>query len=342
MADTDTTSPVETQTETPAVAAPLEEAGALADHERQYSGTAERDDAPAEPAAAAETDAEKTEKAERERDDAGKFAGKRHRAKSQQADPEDVPRIKALTSRLRETERELESLRAQIPAQTQPAADVAPQPRQSTGQKFPSFEDFVAIKGNEQATWDDYYDERARWNFALVRAQERAQEQDAKARDTFETHAKAYTDALPAIYEKYPDFDEVVSPGGQSIEVSKALERAVIEAGPETAYYLATHPEERAALTEDTLIDPRNPAFAAVVATTRRYLQTLVASEQRSSSSRGAAAPTGSALALVRHTPPKPPNPVRTSGQKAADAPPSEDASLAEHERAYGPKRQRA
>jgi len=341
MEQTESVTPAETPTETPAAAAPLEEAGALADHERQYSGSAERDE-PAADAVAGETDAEKAEKAERERDETGKFAGKRHRAKSQQASAEDVPRIKELTSRLRETERELESLRSRVPAPAQPAAESAAPARQAAGPKFPSFEEFAAIKGNEAASWDDYYDARSEWNYQQLRARERAEEQAAKQQETFSSHIKAYTDALPAIYEKYPDFDDVVAPNGQSIEVSRALERAVIEAGPETAYYLATHPDERDALTQDTLIDPRNPAFAAVVATTRRYLQTLVASEQRSSSSRGAAAQTGSALTLVRHTPPKPPNPVRTQGQKAADAPPSEDASLADHERAYGPKRQRA
>lgn len=328
-------------TQTAETTPPVEESGSLADHERSYSPDVERE---AEPAAAEpEPVAAETEPAV-DRNDKGQFKP-RQRAKSQQASPEDVPRIAELTRKLREAERERDELRTRTappPAQA-PAAEPEPKPTpRAAGPKFPTYDEFTSAKGYEDATWDDYYDARARWNYAQVRAQERAQEAEVKARETFDTHVSAYRDALPAVYEQYPDFDEVTAPNGQPIPVSKALERAVIEAGPATAYYLATHPEEREALTQETLIDPANPAFAAVVATTRRYLSSLVASPQRSSSSRAVAASTGSALALVRHTAPKPPNPVRTSGQRDPDTPPGEDASLAEHERAYGPKRQRA
>ncbi len=121
------------------------------------------------------------------------------------------------------------------------------------------------------------------------------------------------------------------------------MEQAALEVGPLAAYLLAKDPE-RAAMTEETLIDPSNPAFPAAVAAMKRYLRALVASAQRSdsSSSRAAAVVTGAAPTSSPKLVPKPPTPVRTGAMKDADAVPGDDSSLADHERAFLPKRHRA
>lgn len=340
MEQTETAAPVETPAPD-APLAPVEDAGSLADHERAYHPDAES----RAPAAAADPEPA-AEPGETERDEKGQFKP-RHRAKSQQASPDDVPRIKELTRRLRETEAELERVRTAAPAP--PKADLpaaaAPAPKPAAAvEKFPTYDEWVAKEEHKDGTYDDYADARADWRYDLRRRAERAAEQQDAAQRTYQQHVQTYLDALPEVQQQYPDFDTVVNPASGPIRVSKAVEIATIQAGPAAAYYLATHADEREALTADTAIDPSNPAFAAVVATTRRYLTSLVAAEQRraSSPSRAAAATTGSALALVPPSVPKPPNPVRTGALRDGEAMPSDDSSLADHERAFGPGRRRA
>ena len=143
---------------------------------------------------------------------------------------------------------------------------------------------------------------------------------------------------------KYPDFDDVMAPHlDGSARVSSVIEQASFEVGPESAYLLAKDPDLDA-MTAETLMDRNNPGFPAAVAGMKRYLKTLVASAQRapSSPSRSAAVSTGSAPARMPTLVPRPPNPVRTSPMKDADAAPSDESSLADHERAFAPKRRRA
>jgi hypothetical protein len=306
------------------------ESESLSDHEAQFAPGVER------PALTEAVDEGSDDKAGAERDDKGKFKP-RHRAKSQEASPEDVPRIKELTKRLRETEAERDALKTRQPEPERPtrAAEppaARPAPPSAT---FPAFDVWLSEKGNEAKTFEDFIDARADWRYDQRRAVERADEARTAAEKADRDDAQKYHDALPAALKKYPDFHDIVG----DIRVSKVMEKAVIKVGPDVAYYLATHPEERLALEAESLVDPDNPAFPAAVATMRRYLSSLVASSQRSPAP--AAASTGSALALAPPVP-RPPNPVRTGTIHAADEPPGDDASLADHEKAFGPKRRRA
>lgn len=325
---------------TPVVDTPAPEDHSLADHERAYApGTTPAPPADAETPVATDV-AEQEPSAEpaaepvaENRDDKGRFTKPRHRAKSQQAGPEDVPRIQELTRRLRTLEAELEQSRRAPVAEPRPVAD---KPKSPT---FPSFEEWS--KSQENATWEDYADARADWRYELRRTAERAEEARTSAERAYGEKLKSYQSKLAEVATKYPDFDEIVTPNGETIEITKAMEYAVLDVGPDAAYYLATHRDELDALFEDTDIDPSNPAFKAVVATTTRYLKTLVASAQRSDTSpaRPAAAKTGSALSIVPKTAPKPPNPVRTSAIRESDALPDDASTLADHERAFAPKR---
>lgn len=272
----------------------------------------------------------------------------RHRAQSQQATAEDVPRIQELTRKLREAEERAtaaESRRESAREEPKPAAAAKP-----PAFRFQTFEQWSAIPGNEVAegkeaeAWYRYDDERSEARYEFRRNQERIAEAIEADRRSFGEHVSAYSKKIDTFIVDHPDFDEVVA---SAPKVSMVMERAALELGPEAAYYLATHHEERDALTADTVnVDPRNPAFKAAVALMRRSLSSLlsasVASEQRASlPSRTAAGSTGAALALVTPTAPKPPTPVRT-GALRHEAMPSDDAPLDEHERAYYPKQKQA
>lgn len=302
--------------------------GSLSDHEAEYGRAARRAEPAADPKPAIETSA--TERDEK----TGQFKP-RHRAKSQQASAEDAPRIAELTRLRREAERERDEWKARAEARAsreEPAVDR----RQPAPERFPKFEAWIQQAGNTEKDFDDWLDARDDHRRALDRAA------DARAADATRVSEaeRAFAGKLDAAREKYPDFDDVVD---GTTPVSMVLQRAILEVGPDAAYWLATHDKEREELTAESLVHPNNPAFGAAVAGMRRYLRTLVASEQRSSPpSRMAAGSTGAAPASVPKPAPKPPTPVRTSALRDADAPPGDDDGLAAHERAYGPKRRRA
>lgn len=318
--------------------------GSLSDHEAEFS----RDPSSREPATV-----EVAEKiVERERNPDGTFVKAsekpaekpRHRAKSQEASPEDVPRIAALTKRLRDAEARAEA--AERRATERSAAET---PREATDKppakpaapKFPTFAEWRASHGSEDesADWYAYDDAKSEWRYQTRRAAERAEESAASERRAVQGHIETYRGKHAEFVKAHADFDDVVAAAPQ---VSAVMARAVLEGGPELAYYLATHDTEREELDAETNgVGPDDPSFARIVALTRRSITSLVAAEQRSSSpSRGAADSTGAALALVTKAAPKPPTPVRTGALRRDE--PSEDDSLDDHERRYGPKQKRA
>jgi hypothetical protein len=313
--------------------APLVESESLSDHEAAYAPGVDRAvvaDPDRTPAGEPDEPETPAETAARERDESGRFAKPRHRAKSSQATVEDVPRIQELTRKLREAEAERDTLkqRTAAPPAERPAAETKPEPAAApAGDKFPKWDAWYA--SNPDKDYDDYIDERSVFNYTQRRQQEQRQDAETAVR-------RSFSEQLPEVVKQYPDFHTLVS-GAPA--VSKVIERAVLEVGPHAAYYLATHHDEREGLTADTLnVSPDDRAFAGTVAAVKRHLSHLVSS----SSPRVAAASTGSVPTLVRNPAPRPPNPVRTGAIKDADAAPSDDSSLADHERAFAPKRRRA
>lgn len=310
-----------------APAAPVEETSSLAEHEALHS--------PDRPVAADDEPA-----SDGTRDEQGRFAKPRHRAKSQQARAEDVPRISELTRKLREAEAERDALKSSAPrAATPPAAAAAPVARPSAQatrqipQSFPTYEQFITIEGNADADFDAYIDARADWRYETRRAAERQQEAQEREHRTISERVTAHQSKLTAAKAKYADWDTVVT---NDIPVSRVLHDAILasEHGPEIQYYLGKHRDVCAELVSES-----QEFSPSAVAAMRRYLDTLVASEQRATPPAPVAATTGSALALVPPPAPRPPNPVRTGTQAPADAPPGDEDSLAAHEKHYGGKR---
>lgn len=319
--------------------------GSLSDHEAAFG---ERPTAAPDAEAPEPEPDDEPEPAARERNPDGTFTKPRHRAKSQQATAEDVPRIAALTKRLREAEERAEAAERRAAERRAEAREPETERRDAERRepakvarpKFPTFEEWQALPENKDGDWYAYSDAREDFRYEARRAAERAEEAAATAQREWREQASAYAEKLSSFVKTRPDFDEIVS--GERAQTSKVVEHAVIAVGPEAAYYLATHDEDRLALTDDTLyVHPDDPAFKATVAATRRYLSTLVAS-QRSSSSRAVAGSTGAARASLAPPAPKPPTLVRTGATRDTADAPDDEGSLADHEKAFGPKRRRA
>ncbi len=283
----------------------------------------------------------------RERDETGKFVKPRHRARSQQASAEDVPRIQELTRKHREAEERATAAEQRAEAAERRAAErreerrePEPTPEPVKRAAFPTYEDYVAIKGNESADWYAYQDARADWHYEQRRSAERETEARETAERTTRETETAYAAEVVKFRTEAPDYDTVMAKIGPR-DVSLVVQRAAMQVGPRAAYYLAQHLDELRELTADTLMTADMPGFAQAVAATKRYLARLVAPEQRSQPTRAAAGSTGAARATTPPIAPKPPTLVRTGATRDAEDLPGDDSSLADHEKAFG-KRRRA
>lgn len=268
-----------------------------------------------------------------ERDAKGRI--RRHRARSQQAGPEDVPRIAELTRRLRETEAKLAEITdspKEEPRLPEPQgfvtapgefADPEPQLEQFADKPDPYVAYLRAI-----AAWD-----RKREAFETLQAQIQQQQERAHAtlqqqyQQVFQTHDARVRDYS----QKNPDYQTRLSSApGKDIAASEIVHLALMldPNGPERILYLAEHPDELEDLNFATVGRPITPQFVA-------YVQRRLTRPQ--------AATTGSAASGPSLVPaPRPLNPVRTAPTTAPESIPGDDASLEEHERQWGRKRRRA
>ena len=321
----------ETSTNVEAPAAPQAAASAEAD---PHAETAPE---PTAPEATETPDPAADPGADLERDKKGRFKKPRHRALSQQATPEDVPRIQELTRRLRDTEAELQKYKTPAPVAATagtpaPAASSAPPaprpeaspatgpaPQQTPALPAPTFPAFDAwLTQNPDKTYEDYTDARADWRWQMKQAQAHAQTREA-----------AFRDQVTAARAAHADFDALAF--APQLPISPVMAHAIRESdrGAELLYHLGSHPDVALELARSSA--QSGPDAMPVM---RRYLESLVpvAPQQRASSERPPAAGTGSALALVPKPAAKPPNPVRTAAMTSGDTPPSDDGSLEDHE----------
>jgi hypothetical protein len=317
---------VETPTPEPELQAPTD-AESVADHAAQFSPEAQKD-APPPPAPPALTPEQV-----RARDDAGRFAKERHRAKSQRASAEDVPRIKELTAKWREAERQLAELRQQPAALQTPANPQAPRhiPTPSgftkpepTIEQFNNDPDPLKSWALELGRWD-----RERERFEETHAQRAAQTQGAE-RQASEAYQQwvgelqtSYNAKEQAFQQRTPNYRATVD--AITTPTTPLLHQALLmsDNGPELVYYLATHPS---LYDEMLLLTEGKPITEQTVALTQRQL-----------AARSQAAQTGSAtVALPVRSLPKPPNPVRTGPLAASETLPTETSSIADHKRYFG------
>lgn len=307
----------------------------LTEHEAQFGPNAVRDQPeppeptePTEPTDPTEPEPE-PDAAARARDASGKFAKTRQRAKSQQASPADVPRIAELTRRLRETEAELARVKTSSapPAAAQPAQPpAAPAP---AGEKSAASPDlpWEAWASKPEPVLNDYKDygewikDWNRWD--------RAQEQKVtSARNAAKAEEKRVLDGwsgqVTKAREKYDDFDAVALQAPTRIPQGSLIDAWILEddSGADVLYHLQTHPDELDGL----LALPVLKQAKALSLLSQRLLEPPVATEAR-------------ATPVERL--PRPPSSVRTGPTRAAETVPGDEASLADHEKHFGPKSRR-
>lgn len=265
----------------------------------------------------------------------------RHRAQSQKARAEDVPRISELTRKLREAERELDRLRtAPTPEpRTERQPQAAPQPiraAQTTTDGFPDaepkLEDFHG-EDDPYSAWQRaigrYDRKRERWEEQQQSRQTQAQTLSQDVQRLRAEQFNAHASRVAAFAPTKPDFAAKLQAANR--EIPPLLEQAIIEddKGPEILYTLASDP---VFLDEMHLLTDGKPVTESSVAILRRRLTAQL--------NRTQAAGTGSAAAMPRTSwTARPPNPVRTSPLTTGDDPPGDGHSLAEHAKHFSPKR---
>jgi len=269
----------------------------------------------------------------------------RHRAKSQQAGPEDAPRIQELTKKLRAAEAERDALKTP-PASSPPAREDRPQgtptalparaeTSQQAGLQPTRPKPDVNNVGSIYDTYEAYIEDLADW-----KSDQRDAAREAKQRDEWQqrqqseahhqwTQAHAtYAERLAEFTKTHADFPTLLAQHA-AVNIPAAAYQAILRAenGPGFVYHLLQHPDH---LAEVVLLFDGKPPSDEFVAHATRWL-----------SSRTQAASTGSAAPAPPLTlAPRPPNPVRTGAAKSDGDPPGDESmSLAEHERAYGRRR---
>lgn len=282
--------------------------------------------------------------AQRARDEQGRFARERHRARSDRARPEDVPRIQKLTAKLREAERRLAELEAKgTPKVEAPLVPPTPQiPNAPEARTFTEREPVIDDFANEAdpylalsrayAKWDRrreaFEAEQAATTAVATQATENAVRQHE---EWLRAAGAAYTAREQAFAGRTPDYHAKVQAIAASNGPATPLllhSLLVSDNGPELVYYLATHPS---VYDEMVLLTDGKPITEHSVALTQRQL-----------TARSQAAQTGSVTAapFVKSIP-KPPNPVRTGPMKSGDDPPGDGHSVADHARYWGPSARR-
>ena len=338
MAEPDTASSSAADRSAPNLA---EESLSLADHEAKYSGSeqhtsAEPETRPAEtPASEPETVDEGTPETDAAgpRDEKGRFLPKtRHRAASAIAGPEDVPRIRELTARLRAAEAERDALKVRTTETSAPVRTPAiPAPSLAPTRPKPDPNDYIAKETDYTVGLAKYLEDLDDWKHEQREAVRQATEQQRAAEAEAKRIETSWETRKVAARAKYADFDDVALLAPTNIPAGSLIDAWILEdeTGADVLYHLQQHPDEvQTMLNQSVLQQAKSLA--------------LLAQRFNGSSTRTAAAATGSAPAPISAPTPRPPNPVRTGPLRTGDEPPDEEvASLADHEKWYAPRRAR-
>jgi hypothetical protein len=164
---------------------------------------------------------------------------------------EDGPqkRINKAVKAQREAERKAEQLQREIEelkkGGTKPegkketkAAD-PDEPKKPKQEDFDTFEEFIDKLTDYKADLRDYHREK--------------KEREKKQAEAQESFKKTWEKKKDTAREKFDDFDEVMETAGDT-PISRVMHSIINESeiGPQLGYYLATHPEEAAAIKDMT------------------------------------------------------------------------------------------
>ena len=335
---TEQAQPVVEQTEI-AEAPPL----TVKEHAQLHS---ERKDAitPEERTTLEEKAAHHSEQQRREKD--GKFTeGKtRHRAESQKARPEDVPRIRELTARAKTAEDRLVAAEAEVarlktqhatPAQvaaaerkveqaesrTEVAAD-DPEPKEDDAKYEGDYGKFL----RDVTRWE------TRQALKADRAETAKHAEAARREDAKTATIKTFAERLTTAKDKYEDFEDTLKwdapwlaksgdphPGYEAIHDFILLD----DQGADVLHYLRSHLDEVDALLQ--------------VPPLQQVKRLTLLGQRFASPPSGEAGATGAApRPTIVKLPPKPPTPVRTEAQKVVGATPTDGSlSVLGHAKAF-------
>lgn len=259
----------------------------------------------------------------------------RHRAQKDRANAEDVPRINELTQRLRQAERERDEWKTKASQQPldrprEQRVDDVPRATDARPTGKPVWQTFEAQIGEKYQTWgeaqDAYVDARDDWKESQARSAY-AQQQQTQAQQTvveaYVKRAQDYGKAHPGFHEKMKASERILD------NIPDLLFQSILrlDSGPEITEYLVDHPVE---LDTMCLLTEGKPVTDESVARLQRRLNQY----RQPAADSASAAP-----AMPPRLAPRPPNALRTGPLKTGDEPLAEDHSIAEHRRAFGPKR---
>lgn len=277
--------------------------------------------------------------AQRREKETGKFEpGKvRHRARSQQAGPEDVPRIAALTARAKGAEerldaanRELEALRRQhaSPAQIDraerrveqaevkiaPVVDESdPEPKEDDPKYGGDYGKYLV----DNARWAAR-DERRQWDAKQAREAE-----STRQRETEQATIRTFGERIAAAKTKYADF-ETVAFGPSPIPVGSPTDAFIMEDdnGADVLYHLHSHLDELQKVLQMPVL---------------QQLKHLALLSQRFDTKPETAGLTGAATRPVQvKLAPRPATPVRTEAHSVSGPPPTDGTlSVLGHAKAF-------
>lgn len=311
-------------TETPQ-APPPEAPLSIADHASQFGPGAKREERQAEPVEPAETPVEPA------------APKPRHRAQSQKAGPEDVPRIRELTAKARAAEERAAALEAELQTfRQQPRQEPRPEPKPEPRAQAKTDDDPEPNESDPKYASDygAYLVDKARWaaRDEWRKRDAASAEQATRQKKEQEQRAflKTFGERMEAAKKRYDDFDTVAL-APTRIPKGGPIDAFILEDdnGPDVLYHLQQHTDELDAL-----------VAMPVLAQVKRL---ALLSQRYDPASPTQPAGTNGAVAGVRTVvlPPKPPTPLRTEASRASGTPPPTDGSLsiAEHAKAFGRKR---
>jgi hypothetical protein len=299
---------------------------------------------PAASAATAEPPPASASAAPADRDEHGRFRPReRHRARSAQANPDDVPRIRELTRKLREAETERDALKARPAPAAAPAAPAAPPPQAQPSAQLPPGRPSVPLTrpepaeeeiGTKYKTYAEFTKDQARWVHEQERAADRAEAAQLERQKTRAERVTAFEAKKVEARARIPNYDAVLS-SADHILATPQMQDAILtsDRSADLAHWLATHQPEYQAL------NARSQAIQTFsqMELLRDVLESKLppaADPQRRSPS-GPAADTGSAASRSFVPAPRPPNPVRTGPLKTGDELPGDESSLEDHIKAF-------
>ncbi len=298
----------------PVAEQPTPASGAIAQHEAALDDLAKRDEA------------------------TGRYLrGTRHRARSQQASPDDVPRIAELTRRLHDAEAERDRLKA-APA---PAASLTPAPSLPPVRPAASVPAAAApvpaAKDDPEpdaGTYDDFSKwvrDHNRWaaRDELRQASERytaAEQQRAADAEAVET-SRAWREKVAAAKDEYSDFQQVALDAPTPIPPGSPMDMWIVKhkQGARVLYHLQKNLTEAYRMLSLPILD--------------QFEELTLLAQRLTPSKRTAAVPTAAVPAPVAQPVVRPPTAVRTGPHRTGDEPPSDDHSVSEHRKFWDPRR---